>query len=214
MNDKDCLVCRGKGEIQVTQRPAGRFAPLAPPKFVKCEACGGTGQRKPRAYTMLRDGTKDRARALVEPGGAVREVFDRLGIPLLLIKDSFDEPPPDEGYEDTQCLSYGMCGEIRHNGDVQLCSESYGDPEYTIGNIFEADLTDILRSGRRRDVLTKMNERHCYQTKCPHNSRGHHHNRVFHRIEKLKREDRLSDVEAWISDMRACTLPLGHSFFL
>ena len=46
MAENDCPTCFGKGRVQVTQKPGGRFAPLAPPKFIKCEDCGGTGKRK------------------------------------------------------------------------------------------------------------------------------------------------------------------------
>ena len=42
----DCHSCSGKGKVQVLQEPAGRFAPIAAPKFIKCEVCGGTGKRK------------------------------------------------------------------------------------------------------------------------------------------------------------------------
>lgn len=168
-----------------------------------------------RDYAMVREGTKARAEALVAEGGPVREILDRLGIPVIPIKDSFRDAPPEEIYEDgTDCLAYGLCGEIRHNGDVQLCSDSYGNPEYTIGNIFESDIKSILESDRRRNVLKTMNDRQCFKISCPHNSRGHHHNRVFHQIEKLRKEGRIEDVRRWVEDLRACTFPLGHSFFI
>jgi DnaJ-class molecular chaperone len=46
MAEDDCPTCSGKGKVQVLQKPGGRFAPLAAPKFIKCEVCGGTGKRK------------------------------------------------------------------------------------------------------------------------------------------------------------------------
>jgi len=107
-----------------------------------------------------------------------------------------------------------MYGEIRHNGDVQLCSDSYGDPDYTIGNLFDSSLPEIWRSERRRAVLARIDERACWKTRCPHNSRGHHHNRVFHQIEQLRRVGRMDLVRSWVEDLRACTLPLRHSFFV
>ncbi|MBO6677988.1 radical SAM protein [Parvibaculum sp.] len=168
-----------------------------------------------RDYAMVRDGTKDRARYMVEPGGPVWTILNELGIPLILIKDSFDQKPEAHFYEsDSDCLAYGLCGEIRHNGDVQLCSDSYGNPEYTIGNIFERPLRDILKSDRRREVLDRINGMKCYETRCPHNSRGHHHNRVFHQIEAMRRAGKMDEVAGWIDDMRACTHDLGHSFFI
>src|SRR5271157_338986 len=161
-----------------------------------------------RSYAMLRDDTKERAFALVSEGGQVWRILHDAGIPLILIKDSFEPPPPDSFYDDPRCLAYGICGEIRHNGDVQLCSDSYGNPEYTIGNLFEESLDSIWKSKRRATVLDRVNRAECYRTKCPHNSRGHHHNRVFHQIERRRRAGELHVVQRWIDDLRETTLPL------
>jgi radical SAM protein with 4Fe4S-binding SPASM domain len=166
-------------------------------------------------WAKLEADTAERAKAFLSPGGEAAHVLEELRIPLVLIKDSF-EPPPDETFygDDTRCLAYSMYGEIRHNGDVQLCSDSYGDPDYTIGNIFDSSLPEIWRSERRRAVLARIDERACWKTRCPHNSRGHHHNRVFHQIEQLRRGGRMDLVRSWVEDLRACTLPLRHSFFV
>ena len=167
-----------------------------------------------RGYALLKSDTKDRAFALVSEGGPVWQTLRDVGIPLILIKDSFDAPPPDSLYDDSRCLAYGMCGEIRHNGDVQLCSDSYGNPEYTVGNLFEQSLDSIWRSERRKSVLDRVNREECYRLKCPHNSRGHHHNRVFHQIERRRRAGEMQVVQRWIQDLKETTLPLGHSFFI
>ncbi|MPZ67625.1 MAG: radical SAM protein [Pseudonocardiaceae bacterium] len=166
-------------------------------------------------WARLKDDTKRRGLDLVTQGGEAWQIFHDLGIPLILIKDSFDEPPPPESYASgTDCLAYGLYGEIRHNGDVQLCSDSYGNPEFTVGNIFDQDLRDIWTSDRRKQVLAERNAKRCFQTTCPHNSRGHHHNRVFHQIEQFRREGRMAEVRRWVQDLREVTHPLGHSFFV
>lgn len=165
-------------------------------------------------HVQLATDTKEKAYELVCEGGPVRNILDGVGIPLVLIKDSFDPAPKEEFYGDTQCLAYGVCGEIRHNGDVQLCSDSYGNPEYTIGNLFENTLEEIWASPRRTDVLRHINEKECYKTYCPHNSRGHHYNRVFHQVEEKRRAGELESVRQWIADLQAVTLPMGHSFFV
>jgi radical SAM protein with 4Fe4S-binding SPASM domain len=167
-----------------------------------------------KPWARLREGTKAQALEQLSPGGAVWQTFYDLGIPLVLIKDSFDPPPSHETYLGTDCLAYGLYGEIRHNGDIQLCSDSYGNPDYTIGNLFESSLNEIWESPRRREVLTRINEKRCFQTHCPHNSRGHHHNRVFQQVEKLRREGRIGEVRKWVDDLREVTYPLGHSFFV
>jgi sulfatase maturation enzyme AslB (radical SAM superfamily) len=166
-------------------------------------------------WARLNDDTKKRALDLVTEGGEAWKILNDLGVPLVLIKDSFQEPPGAEFYDSgTDCLAYGLYGEIRHNGDVQLCSDSYGNPEYTIGNLFDQDLTEIWASERRRAILANVNAAKCFQTRCPHNSRGHHHNRVFHQIEQLRQQGRIDDVRRWASDLREVTYPLGHSFFV
>lgn len=165
-------------------------------------------------WARIKEGTVDRAHELLSEGGEAWQVFHDLGIPLVLIKDSFDDRPAQDEDSPSECLAYGMYGEIRHNGDVQLCSDSYGNPEYTIGNLFDSNLEDIWTSTQRRDVLTKINERKCYQNTCPHNSRGHHHNRVFHQIEEFRRQGRMDEVRRWVEDLREVTLPMGHSFFV
>lgn len=164
---------------------------------------------------QLNTNTKSKLWELVEEGGIIWKIFDNLKIPLIPIKDSFSPPPPDEFYgQDTQCFAYGICSEIRHNGDVQLCSDSYGNPEYTIGNLFENSLSEIWKSEKRKEVLRKINEKECYKNTCPHNSRGHHHNRIFHQIEKMRQEGKMDIVRRWAEDLRQTTLPLGHSFFI
>lgn len=165
-------------------------------------------------WARLKDDTATRALDLVTEGGEAWRIIHDLGIPLVLIKDSFDPPPAPETYLGGSCLSYGLYGEIRHNGDVQLCSDSYGNPEYTIGNLFEDDLEDIWRSDRRQQVLEKINEQECFKTGCPHNSRGHHHNRVFHQIEQLRQDGQIDAARQWVEDLREVTYPLGHSFFV
>lgn len=166
------------------------------------------------AWTQIRTDTKARAKEILSEDGTAGRILYELGIPLIQIKDSFEMPPPQEFYGDTRCLAYGLCGEIRHNGDVQLCSDSYGNPEYTIGNLFEQSLAEIWWSERRREVLERINAKECYKNICPHNSRGHHHNRVFHQIEEKRRTGQMEVVRQWIYDLQETTYPLRHSFFI
>lgn len=164
-------------------------------------------------WAKLVDDTKARAAELIEDG-PVGRIIGELGIPLVPIKDSFEEPPSPDFYDDGSCLAYGMASEIRHNGDIQLCSDSYGNPEYTVGNLFESSLAEVWASDRRRRVLEEVNSRRCFATTCPHNSRGHHYNRVFHQVERMRDAGRMEEVERWVRDLRDTTLPLHHSFFL
>jgi radical SAM protein with 4Fe4S-binding SPASM domain len=167
-------------------------------------------------WAKLNDDTKERAKEFVEDGGVLKRILDSCGVPLVPIKDSFEPPPAADAdfYEDGRCLSYGVCAEIRHNGDVQLCSDSYGNPEFTIGNLLQSSLKEIWSSNRRREVLERRNEAQCFKNYCPHNSRGHHYNRLFHRIEKKRSEGKIEEVRRWAAELREVTHPLLHSFFI
>ncbi|MGH3426971.1 MAG: hypothetical protein ACRDQZ_05305, partial [Mycobacteriales bacterium] len=48
----------------------------------------------------------------------------------------------------------------------------------------------------------------------PGNGRGHHLNRVFREVERLREAGRLADVERWADDLRAVLPQPEHSFFL
>lgn len=169
----------------------------------------------PADAVKINGDTKSEISKSFQPNSYAFEALKKVGVPIIPIKDSFSEPLPNDYYSDKpECLAYGMCGEIRYNGDVQLCSDSYGNPEYTIGNLFDNELKDILSSSRRKDVLMRINEQRCFQLKCPHNSRGHHLNRMFYQIEELRKLGKIELAKAWIDDMRSTTLPLYHSFFI
>lgn len=169
----------------------------------------------PSDAVKISSDTKSEISKCFQPNSYAFEALKRIGVPIIPIKDSFMNPPSDDYYIDKQdCLAYGMCGEIRYNGDVQLCSDSYGNPEYTIGNLFETELKAILDSEKRKSVLKKINANKCFQFNCPHNSRGHHLNRMFYQIEELRKLGKIDVAKMWIEDMRATTYPLYHSFFI
>lgn len=159
--------------------------------------------------------TKESIYKAFEPGSYAFQLLSSIDLPIIPIKDSFLAPPSEDFYIDKkECLAYGMCGEIRYNGDVQLCSDSYGNPDYTIGNVLDDSIENILKSEKRKNVLDKINSNRCFQYNCPHNSRGHHLNRMFYQVEELRQRGEISLVEKWINDMRECTFPLYHSFFI
>lgn len=164
-------------------------------------------------FAKIKDDTKQNALDVVL--GPVKRLLESCDIPLVTIKDSFLPPPPLEYYDiGTDCLSYSWAGEVRHNGDVQLCSDSYGNPEYTIGNLLEKPLDEIWTSDKRKEVLEKINRSQCFKNRCPHNSRGHHLNRIFHQVEAFRKNGRMDEVKEWARRLKQVTLPLNHSFFL
>lgn len=144
----------------------------------------------------------------------LKQVLDSANIPIITIKDSFQNPPDDSFYDNTDCLAYGLFSQVRCNGDIQLCSDSYGDNKYTIGNLLNESIADIWKSERRKNVLNEINKVKCYKKSCPFNSRGHHHNRIFHQIELFRKKGKMKEVVQWIESLKQTTLPLNHSFFI
>lgn len=165
--------------------------------------------------TELNQNTKIKAYNLVESDGELNQILTKANIPLIPVKDSFFEAPNDSFYKGgNECLAYGLFSEIRYNGDIQICSDSYGDPDFTIGNLLENSLPEIWESEKRKEVIRNINKMKCYKNHCPFNSRGHHHNRILHQVEVMRKDGKIEDVRKWISDLKEVTFPLGHSFFI
>jgi hypothetical protein len=112
-------------------------------------------------WILLKDNTKSKLFSVVKENGIVWEILKNANIPLISVKDSFSDSPEENYYFDSKCLSYGLCSVIRHNGDIQLCSDTYGNPEYTIGNIFQNSLAEIWKSNKRQEVIERINNKRC-----------------------------------------------------
>jgi len=103
-----------------------------------------------------------------------------------------------------QCLGYGWLTEIHPSGDMFLCSDAYGNPEYIIGNLLEQEFDDIWLSDKRRSVLAQINKNDCVNNYCPFTGRGHHLNRIINQIESLREND-LNQVDEWVTLLRQFT---------
>jgi radical SAM protein with 4Fe4S-binding SPASM domain len=135
-------------------------------------------------------------------------------IKLITRGDWYEPRPSLNEYGGDKCLSYGWFSQIMYNGNIQLCSESFCDPKFTIGNIFENSINDIWQSERRKELIDKINKEKCFVGKCQHNSRGHQLNRIFNQIEKMRKDGKMAIVKKWIKDLRKMTVPPYHSFFM
>lgn len=113
-----------------------------------------------------------------------------------------------------RCLSAGWFSEITPTGDMLLCSDRYGNPEYIIGNAVDSTLDDIWIGRKRNSTLRFANAVSCFGTRCPRNGRGFAFNAIFHQIERFRREKRLDEVRNWISELRVNLPRPEHSFFL
>lgn len=165
-------------------------------------------------YSIQDNDTKHKLLDVVREDSPLSVRCHKLNIPIVLVKDSFAAVPQKGEYAGLKCLSYGWFGQIKYNGDVQLCSDAYCNPEYKIGNILVDDLDTIWRSKKRIQLVNNVNKQECFSVKCPFNSRGHHLNRIFNQIEEFRAAGQMGKVVQWVNDLSEFTIPPAHSFFL
>ena len=161
------------------------------------------------AHGALNSGTYEKISALLRKGGLLWQLFTECGIEVVIPKTDSLKPFSDAAAStDSTCLAYSWCTELHPNGDIFFCSERYGNPDFRIGNIFREDLMDIWRGRRRAEVLRMVNKSKCFCISCPHQSRGHHLNRIFHQIEQKRKEGRIEEVRMWVEQLRQVTKPV------
>jgi MoaA/NifB/PqqE/SkfB family radical SAM enzyme len=169
-----------------------------------------------RFYTAqidMRDDTIDRFLAIMGPDAPLRRMLAEHGVDVVVPEQSVASAPSPEP-DDRGCIAAGWFGEVTPHGDMVLCSDRYGNPDYFIGNVAETTVDDLWAGSGRRSVLQLARQTKCYQTYCPSNGRGFFFNRLFREIERLRDTGDLEEVRAWIADLRS-VLPLPtHSFFI
>lgn len=165
------------------------------------------------AQVDIRDDTVGRFLALIGPGAPLRRMLTESGIDVVVPEQSAASAPAPEP-DDRGCIAAGWFGEVTPNGDMVLCSDRYGNPDYFIGNVARATMDEIWAGDGRRSALRLAQRTACYQTYCPSNGRGFFFNRLFREIEQFRNHGRLEEVRAWISDLRAVLPVPAHSFFI
>lgn len=157
------------------------------------------------ALESFRDQTAD--------GSAFRRILADAGIDLVMPAASIGEASPIPE-DDLGCLAAGWFGEVTPAGDLLPCSDLYGDPEFFIGNIARDSLDAIWSGPQRASILDKVQTGRCASNRCPSNGRGHHLNRTFRELERLRRSGRLDLAQQWVEDLRRVLPRPDHSFFL
>ncbi len=167
------------------------------------------------ARLQMSDDTALRLWDLVRPGSPLRERLEGAGIQVVAPESSFitSEGPSLDDLGDA-CLSCGWFGEVTPNGDMVICSDRYGNPDYFIGNVADEPIDDLWMGKTRESVLEFANRVSCFKTQCPRNGRGFYLNRIFHAIEACRRQGRIEDVRRWVDDLRAVLPKPEHSFFM
>lgn len=96
---------------------------------------------------------------------------------------------------DIGCLSCSWFSAIKSSGEMELCSDVYGNPEYNVGNIGEEKLNDIWNGEKRKSVIHSVKEKKCFTNKCPKNGRGYYLNEIFYQIETKRKEGKINRRE-------------------
>ncbi|SDB58875.1 radical SAM protein [Bauldia litoralis] len=150
------------------------------------------------------------------PNGDLAERLAAYGIRLVAPAASFHVQTTSKNTlpKATPCRSCGWFSEIAPNGELQLCSDRYGDPESVIGNLTDAPLDAMWANEDRGHILRKINAASCASERCPLNGRGYHLNRLFSQIEAHRSEGRLDVVRSWIAGLQSVVPKPEHSFFL
>jgi sulfatase maturation enzyme AslB (radical SAM superfamily) len=168
------------------------------------------------AEVCLSDAMVQALRDTVAPDGRWARAVSDAGIRVVAPDSSFEVGNANSrsGSKLKSCLSCGWFSEISPTGDMQLCSDRYGDPESVIGNLARAPVDTLWTSEQRRSRWERINAEKCAAKRCPRNGRGYHLNQIFAEIELARAEGRMDVVVRWIEDLRR-TLPKPvHSFFL
>ena len=165
------------------------------------------------AQIDMKDDTVDRFLAVMGVDAPLRRMLGECGIDVVVPEQSTASAPKPNA-DDRGCLAAGWFGEVTPNGDMVLCSDRYGNPDYFVGNVAQATVDELWAGTGRRAALQLAKTTSCYQTYCPSNGRGFFFNRLFRKIEQLRSVGRLDDVRAWIDDLRAVLPAPTHSFFL
>jgi MoaA/NifB/PqqE/SkfB family radical SAM enzyme len=166
------------------------------------------------AQIEMADDTVSRFQEVLAVGSAARRALAGCGIDVV-VPDTVDEPKADKRDDERLgCLSCGWFGEVTPNGDMVVCSDRYGNPDYFVGNVAAQSVDEIWAGAQRRRTLRMVADTACYSTYCPRNGRGYYLNSIFRQIEEFRAAGRIADVERWIADLRQVLPEPLHSFFL
>lgn len=150
----------------------------------------------------------------VGPGSRFAEQMRMAGVRVVVPGKGEDGTASFPRDDDLGCLAAGWFGEVNPRGELMLCSDRYGDPDYAIGNVATTPLTQLWSSPRRLDVLNQVAVNRCYQQRCPAGSRGRSLNRAMRQVEMLRRAGRLDDVTRWANELREKLPAPPHSFYV
>ena len=158
--------------------------------------------------------TSSRLFEIVRDGSELTTLLGFRGVKVVAPKDSFFKLEEVSAPIGSQCLASSWFSEITPNGDMLLCSDRYGNPDYFIGNVTRQNIVEIWESKLRHAKLDEVEHCKCLQNQCPRNGRGFQLNRIFHEIERYRQQGQIDEVRRWINDLRKTLPQPRHPFFL
>lgn len=151
----------------------------------------------------------------------IENTADVISIPLIYSRSENrattrcrEEPFGTFGFS-RKCLSYGWFGEILPNGDMLLCSDTYGNSDYTIGNLNKDEkIENIWDTQQRKRRIKKVENLGCFKKFCPHSGRGYYLNSIFQQIEYYRKKGNIEKVVNWLDALQQNIPKHRHSFFI
>ena len=164
---------------------------------------------------QLEPGMTDQLANTLKVGGEIRKLLEDVGMQVIAPSASFPgrECAPSS-HLGGPCRACGWFSEVTPKGDLLLCSDCYGNPDYFAGNISMSSFNEIWRGERRKDILQMTERKSCMSKECPKNGRGFHLNNIFAQIESLRQRGRIQQVRDWVNDLRRVLRRPPHPFFL
>ena len=165
------------------------------------------GQQFPEAIFNLAQKNIEQAGERVKAGDVEKLVIPGTDIALLSIKTKLRDVTKPKSY--SVCLAHSWFTEVWANGDVFLCSELNGNPEYRLGSLRDQTFKEIWDSDRRKEVLRKID----LNKKCPPVCKLHEYNQLFQSIKRAIDAGNADKERAEIEKERA-NPPPPHLYYL
>ena len=132
----------------------------------------------------------------------VRRITEAADMDLYNLTYKFKDVMSSREYK--HCIASSFFAELGPDGNLYLCCEKVGNPEYAIGSLKEQTLEEVWQGKRRKEVIDSVNSGHC--SSCPPSCKPHQLNKVFDQIDALRRLGRMDLVRDWIEDLKKVKL--------
>ncbi len=149
----------------------------------------------------------DAAHETVE--GPVRKILQEAGIKVANVHCRY-EALKENTRDYKECRSTGLYVEVTPSGKLCLCCDRNFNRGYIIGDLTKQTLEEIWNGEERKSVLEHVNSRKC--NICPPACKSHETNRLFERLEKMRRAGKTAEIRDWIDEHASKPKPKMFNF--